>query len=218
VELSMIAYASQTGTRRNLKTLANNGWRLFISAKGNLLHYGFPYALDNGAWWAYCNKQPFDTTAFLRAYERLAGNADFVVLPDIVAGGNASLAFSMAWRDRLPYRCPQLLAVQNGMTANQIGPLVGPNLGIFLGGTTDWKMKTMKQWGEVARSQSAYLHIGRVNSARRIALCAAYGAQSFDGSSASRYAKTMPLLENARRQMPLALYGHRSVPVNLGET
>ena len=84
--------------------------------------------------------------------------------------------------------------------------------------TGTYEMKTMKQWGEVARSQSAYLHIGRVNSARRIALCAAYGAQSFDGSSASRYAKTMPLLENARRQMPLALYGHRSVPVNLGET
>ncbi len=199
----MIGYASRTGTRRNLAALRNAGWGLMVSAKGVLRTEGFRYCLDNGAWWAHQNEQPFDEAAFLKAYKLLAVGADFVVLPDIVAGGMRSLAFSLDWRERLCRICPQLLAVQDGMAAVHIAPLVGPELGIFVGGTTEWKERTMALWGAVARSRRGYFHVGRVNSARRIALCAAAGADSFDGSSVSRYAVTLPKLENARQQLDL---------------
>jgi hypothetical protein len=195
----LIAYASRTGTKRNLAGLRAAGWRLMVSAKGVLRNEGFPYSLDNGAWWSFVNKADFDEAAFLRAHELLGEHADFVVLPDIVAGGLASLEFSLRWRERLgPGKW--MLAVQDGMSADDVGGLVGPGMGVFVGGTTEWKEATMALRGQVARSAGASMHVGRVNSARRIALCVAAGADSFDGSGASRFAVELSNLDSAMRQ------------------
>jgi hypothetical protein len=143
----LIGYASRTGTRRNLAALRAAGWRLMISAKGVLRTEGFPYALDNGAWHAHAQGVDFDEEAFLRAWGLLARGADFAVLPDVVAGGLASLAFSARWRARLdPAPCRLMLAVQDGMSPGDISPLVGPACGIFVGGSTEWKVRTMIQW------------------------------------------------------------------------
>lgn len=204
----MIAYASQTHNRRNLTALRIAGWGLMLSPVHGLRGLdtkGFPrYCLDNGAWSAYIKQQPFNEPLFHQAYELRAAEADFVVLPDIVAGGLPSLEFSLAWQQRLGRPVGlQLLAVQDGMAVTDISPLIGPNLGIFLGGTSQWKERTMKHWGELAHKKKAYFHVGRVNTRRRIMLCAAYGADSFDGSSVSRFATTLPLLENARQQPDL---------------
>jgi hypothetical protein len=199
----MIAYASRTGTKRNLEALRMAGWRLMISAKGRHRHEGFRYALDNGAWHAFVHKLPFDEAAFLEAFDKLGASADFVVLPDIVAGGERSLAYSMSWHNRLDRSCPQLLAVQDGLSAESINGLVGPALGIFVGGTDEFKERSLPTWAAIARDRQAYLHVGRVNSVRRIALCASVGADSFDGSSASRYSCTLPKLDLACRQPDL---------------
>jgi len=200
----MIGYASRTGTRRNLKALREAGWRLMVSAKGVLRNEGMAHALDNGAWHSYCAGLPFDEAAFLIAYEKFGSTADFIVLPDIVAGGLRSLDFSLAWRERLGRPIgPQLLAVQDGMEPADVAQYVGPRLGIFIGGTTKWKVGRLMDWGACARQRGAYLHVGRVNSARRIYLCEAAGADSFDGSSASRFAVTLPNLEHARQQREL---------------
>lgn len=201
----MIAYASSTGTKRNRAALAAAGWRLFVTPETREKPGGFRYALDNGAWTAFATGRPWDEAGFLRLVDRLGAGADFLVLPDIVAGGLASLDLSLSWAPRLAGACPLLLAVQNGMDKAMIAPLVGPRLGLFVGGDTPWKEATMATWGRVARETGAYLHIGRVNSARRIALCAHAGADSFDGSSVSRYAVTLPRMDNARRQLQLAL-------------
>jgi hypothetical protein len=198
----LIAYASRTGTRRNLAALRARGWRLMVSAKGVLRSEGFPYALDNGAWWAFSNHQPFDEAAFVRALELMGTGADWVVAPDVVAGGMASLDFSLRWIERLR-PLPVMLAVQNGMTVEAVRPHVGPGVGIFVGGTTAWKLETVGVWAELGRQTSAWVHVGRVNSITRIRLCAEHGVTSFDGSSASRFAKTTGRLDNARRSLDL---------------
>lgn len=46
----LIAYASRTGTQRNLNALRDHEWRLLVSAAGEHRSEGFPYALDNGAY------------------------------------------------------------------------------------------------------------------------------------------------------------------------
>lgn len=195
----MIGYASRTGTKRNLAVLRDAGWRLMVSAKGVLRTEGFNYALDNGAWHCFQHKLPYDEKAFLEAYRKLGKGADFCVLPDIVAGGLSSLEYSLSWLPRLN-DCPNYLAVQDGMEVLDILPIKGI-AGIFVGGTTEWKELTMPAWGSVARLKGIRLHVGRVNSKRRVHLCEAAGADSFDGSSVSRYAVTLPRLENARQQM-----------------
>lgn len=203
----MIGYASRTGTKRNLAGLRAADWRLMVSAKGVLRHEGFRYALDNGAWNAFVTGTEFDEAAFLKAYALLGIGADFVVLPDIVAGGARSLArslaFSLRWRTDLPAHCPFLLAVQDGMTPEEVGPLIGPELGIFIGGTTEWKVSTAATWGALARSRDAHMHVGRVNTVERIRICHAAGAHSFDGSGPSRFAVILPRLDRACRQPDL---------------
>lgn len=202
------AYASRTGTRRNLDALRMAGWRLIISATGVWRTEGFPYALDNGAWTAFQSGRPFDERLFLGLLERLSAGADFAVVPDIVRGGHESLRLSLRWLDRLWWvGCPRLVAVQDGVTPSDLEPYLCDEVGIFVGGTDGWKENTMGEWGDVARARGALCHVGRVNTARRLRKCIAAQVDSFDGSSASRFAQSLPLLENTRRngaaQMPL---------------
>ena len=161
---------------------------------------GFQYALDNGAWSCHIRKVPFDQCAFETALEKLGRGADWVVLPDIVAGGIKSLDFSLSWVDRVRPMAPVLLPVQDGMSVEDVSGLVGPDMGVFLGGTTEWKLSTMRAWGALAAKTGAYFHVARVNTAKRIRLCQDAQASSFDGTSVTRFAKTLPLLDNERRQ------------------
>jgi hypothetical protein len=202
IDHSMIPYASNTGNRKNLAAMQRAGWRLLISPLDmrTKLQSGFRYGLDNGAWSAYKKQHLFDETLFVQALARYGTGADWIAIPDIVAGGMRSLEFSLRWHNRLTGIAPLLLPVQDGMIPTDIQTLVGPQLGIFVGGSTGWKLATMPQWGQLAKVAGCHLHIGRVNTARRIRLCAAAGADSFDGTSASRYSKTLPLLDNATRQ------------------
>lgn len=197
----MIAYASRTGTRRNLLALRQADWRLMVSATGQLRNEGFPYALDNGAWTAYQKGTVFDSKAFELALRSFGPDSDFVVVPDIVAGGLRSLEFSLSWLPRVGASCSlSLLAVQDGMNPRDVADLLSPTVGIFIGGTTQWKLATLREWAELARARSCWCHVGRVNTVRRIGLCVEAGAHSFDGTSASRFRKSLAKLDNARRQ------------------
>lgn len=215
----MIAYASRTGTRRNLDALRASGWRLMISARGVLRTEGFRYALDNGAWTSFQRGEAFHDAAFERAIALLGPGADWIVLPDIVMGGVASLEFSLRWLDRLRKRrslsaATFLIAVQNGMKPAQVLNLLDPRLGIFVGGDTQWKLATMALWARLAHSRGAVCHVGRVNSVRRIRLCAAAGVDSFDGSGVSRFAKALPPLDLARRQGDMEGWLSQGCPPN----
>lgn len=203
---ALVPYASRTGTRRNLDALRAAGWRLLVSARGVLRHEGFPYGLDNGAWTAYQRGEPFDEPAFEKALALLARDADWVVVPDIVGKGIWSLEYSLSWLDRVANATLRpLLAVQDGLEPKHLDGFVGTRVGIFVGGTTAWKEQTIPQWAAFARERRAWCHVGRVNTARRISLCTSNSVTSFDGTSASRFVKTLPLLDGARRQLALGL-------------
>lgn len=201
----MIAYASRTGTRKNLDFFRANGWRLMVSAKGVLRSEGMAYALDNGAWNAHVNGTPFDGAAFEKALDLLGECADFIVLPDIVAGGMRSLDFSLSWLDRVrAYGRLILLPIQDGMTIEAVDPVLGDGVGIFIGGSTEFKEKAIPDWCDFARMYGIYSHVGRVNSRRRLKLCKQAGADSFDGSGPSRYLVHGRVMDAELRQIILA--------------
>lgn len=206
----MMAYASRTGTKRNLTAFRLAGWRILVSARGVLRTEGFPYALDNGAWTSYQEGKPFDDAAFVRAVEMLGAGADWVVCPDIVMGGMTSLALSLHW---LPWvldrAAAALIPVQNGMVAADLAPHLGPRVGLFVGGDDTFKESTMAMWARLARKHGAYCHAGRVNTRSRVRICAAAGVDSFDGTSGSRFAVNVPTIDAWRRQTSLfALVTH----------
>lgn len=199
----MIAYASRTGTRKNLDVLRAAHWRIMLSPdERREPPAGFRFAIDNGAWTAYKNGWPFDHESFTWLIEHHGAAADFIVIPDVVGEAAASMELSASWFNRLRHFRLILFSVQDNMTPEEVGVLLRymPNMGIFLGGTTAWKLKTMYGWGMVAHALKRYYHVARVNTTRRVKLAQEAGANSFDGSSVSRFACNLPKLERARRQ------------------
>jgi len=205
----VIPYCSSTGTRSTRAALEAAGWRVLVVPTGKDKNYGLDYAIDNGAWSAYQRGLPFDEKAFMRTLKWSAKQdikPDWIVVPDIVAGGIKSLKYSLGWIDRVRPYGPLLLAVQDGMKPEHIERYIGSELGIFLGGTTKWKLKTMMEWGELCHNR-CYFHVGRVNTVKRIAFCAAAGADSFDGTSVARFPCNLGRLNRARKQLALPLFG-----------
>jgi hypothetical protein len=156
--------------------------------------------IDNGAWADFRAGRAFDEDAYEKFLDWLPVTPDWIVLPDIVAGGARSLALSLRYLNRCAAVAPLcLLAVQDGIEPADVAPLVGPGLGIFLGGSTEWKIERMQAWGQFCAERKLYYHVARVNSTKRMFLAIASGADSIDGSSLSRYAVTAPHLSSASR-------------------
>jgi len=199
--VTLQSYAAHTGTRRNLAALHAAGWALLLSP-GKPCDRRFKYALDNGAYGAWQQGKDFDVKAFERHVAMHGHGAEFIVAPDIVAGGVESLMFTREWLPRLDgVGRRRLIAVQDGMTEDDVRPYLSYTVGIFIGGTTEWKINTMHAWGRLAHETGAYLHVGRVNTARRIRMCHSAGADSIDGTSATRFSLTLPMLDAAVRQV-----------------
>lgn len=203
----MIAYGSWTGTKRNLAAFRAAGWRLLLSATG---HHGpravdgWKYALDNGAWTHRNDPGGWSEDDFMRLLVDFGERADWVALPDIVMGGGNSLALSLHWLPVvIKHTSRVLLPVQNGMEPRHVEAVVGPRCGIFIGGDTDWKLSTLQQWCNMGHAAKAWVHVGRVNSERRIRMCLAAGADSFDGTSGTRFAVNTPRLTRALPSLKL---------------
>ena len=197
-------YATQTSTRANLREMHARGVRVLVGPD-QLERYGrdqpfLSYALDNGAWGCHRRGMSFDGDAFSRALDRWGSAADWIVLPDVVADGPASLDLSLRWVDIVAaYGRPALLPVQDGVDVASVRAVLPRVGGIFVGGSTTWKEATVRAWCVLARERGAHIHVGRVNSARRIALCVDAGAHSADGTSLTRYASTASRLDRAAR-------------------
>jgi hypothetical protein len=201
----MICYASRTGTRRNLAALRAHGWGLLVSRAGVWRTEGFDrICADNGAWADFQAGRSFDEDAFEKFLDWLPIAPDWVVLPDVVAGGMQSLALSMRYLNRCAAVAPLvLLAVQDGIEPADVASVVGARVGVFLGGSTPWKLARMAEWGQFCADRGIHYHVARVNSISRMSLAASCGADSVDGSSASRYAVSLPKLAYAARQADL---------------
>lgn len=193
--------ATTTGSRRNIAALRKADWGLMITPDIHTTHGFDKYAIDNGAWGCFQRNTEWLPSRWTPLVEAKGADALFSVAPDIVCGGMASLAVSLSWIGWLLDRTPiALIAVQNGMTAADLLPHVGDRVGIFVGGDTEWKEASLPVWGALAAQTGCYLHVGRVNTARRIRLCAMAGAHSFDGTSASKFSITVAPLTTAAKQ------------------
>lgn len=201
--VSIQPYASHTGTRRNLDAMRANSFGMLLSASGHFTSSeGFALVgLDNGAWSAFINGEEWDESRFLRLVEQHGQSAEWIVIPDVVTKAAATLALAPEWIGRLKgIGRRRLFAVQDGMKPDDVLPLIGPDVGVFLGGSTEFKWSTVDLWGSVAREAGAYYHVARVNTRRAICSCQIAGADSFDGTSATIYSVNANFIGHAARQ------------------
>lgn len=177
----MRAYVGQTRSSKLIARLAAHGIGE-MTVREEMPPRRSPYALDNGAFRDWRAGKPFDSDAFERSVERVEVAPDFVVVPDVVAAGEQSLAFSVSWVPRLTGLAPLYLAVQDGMTLTMVAAELAPFAGLFVGGTLGWKIRTGEQWVHFAHLVDRRCHIGRVGTPRRVRWAKRIGADSIDSS------------------------------------
>ena len=127
---------------------------------------------------------------------------DFIVIPDIVAGGRDSLDFSLEFREKHLKTCANLaLAVQDGIDPSNIDTydLIGISH-IFIGGTEKWKWQTAGDWIRFAKTHGKKLHIGRCGTKDGIKTAKLRGADSVDSTSMARN-DSFDIVEAYRSQM-----------------
>lgn len=185
----MKLYSSWVPPNKDCGILRDLGIGIVFTPKANRYPIdGIPWVLDNGAFGCWIRKTKFDGYAFLDAMRRIPANRypDFIVIPDIVAGGERSLAFSLRWMDRMPSNHSAYLAVQDGMDALEIDRLLDQDdriQGIFVGGTMGWKLMTAGFWIELAHRHRRPAHIGRCGPLARMQWAKRLGADSVDSAS-----------------------------------
>lgn len=173
----MKVYIGQTRSRKLIRSLEYFGFGE-MTVREEVPPRRKPWAFDNGAYKDWTAKTQFNETKFLKSVEQ-AHDADFIVVPDVVAGGLRSLEFSESWFPRLTgFR--RYLALQDGMTPAHVGLLASKYDGLFLGGTLGWKLATLWEWKRASVAWGKPLHVGRVGTRRRAQLCRLVGVDSID--------------------------------------
>ena len=148
------------------------------------------FAIDNGCFSAWKRGAIWDPAPFLKNLHRcqeLGLRPDFAVLPDIVAGGEKSLKRSRGWSVILRELYPDIpfyVAVQDGMNPRDHGDeIISIADGIFVGGTTQWKLATMRDWARFAHEHGMNVHVGRIGTPDRMVLAHNLGIDSIDSTT-----------------------------------
>lgn len=139
-----------------------------------------PYALDNGAFVAFCKGAPFDFEAWRRLllWSAMCGQRPlWALVPDVVADRAATIAnWSIYAHEVERFGFRPAFALQDGMTFEDV-PSAGCML--FLGGSTEWKLDSISPW---CKQFPGRVHVGRVNTWDRLLACHQAGAVSVDGT------------------------------------
>ncbi len=139
------------------------------------------WVADNAA---YTGAYPGDRKylAWLSARAAHAGRCAFATAPDVVGDAAATLSRSaLMLRPIRNLGYPVALVAQDGL---EHLPVPWNDLdALFIGGTTAWKLgPAAAGLATQARRRGLWVHLGRVNSLRRLRHAAAIGCDSADGT------------------------------------
>ncbi len=154
---------------------------------GAIRGLGLPWAADNACY------SGFNEARFANMLDRIAGvpGLMWVAAPDVVGDAAATLDLFEVWQPRIaPRGLPVALVVQDGQ---ENLPVPWDRLdAVFVGGSTEWKLSDeARRLCVEAKARGKPIHVGRVNSKRRLTHLTRWGCvDSVDGSSFSRWPDT----------------------------
>lgn len=181
-----------SGSTKSVARSANRpGIGRFVTpANGNsvesIVESGLPWAVDNGAF------SGFDAVSFRKLLGRVAKRPRclFVACPDKVGNAKETLREWYAWRSEIENPIVQQKAayvLQDGQEDSE-PPKADA---YFIGGSTHWKLSSHARFlAEWCKRRGAWLHMGRVNSRRRMRIAYSWGCDSIDGTSTSMFGDT----------------------------
>lgn len=163
---------------------------------------GRPWCCDNGA---YSGR--FDPDKFLKTLESLephAATCRFIVAPDVIQDAHGTLEL---WREWAPiirsFAYPVALVAHNGMTPDD---LPADADALFIGGSDEWRdAPSTHELIAAAKARGMWIHVGRVNSNKRIRHWRTLGADSSDGthSAFAGLQNTVRLFNQSLAEQPL---------------
>lgn len=147
-----------------------------------------PYALDNGAYSYWTKKTNFFDAAKWERNERLWNELIvwaqiqnqkplWAVVPDVPGNAEGTIHCWSQYAKQLT-SFPRALAVQNGMTVDQVQSMQPPPDVIAVGGDDDWKWDTAPMWA----AAFPRVHILRCNAPWRLYDLERWGVESCDGT------------------------------------
>lgn len=131
----------------------------------------FTDAWDEATWWAW-----------LQANAYRAASCTFATAPDVVGDAAATLRASEPWLARIrSLGYPVALVLQDGAEDLDL-PWDAFDVA-FIGGTTEWKLGAhVRALVAEAKTHGKRVHMGRVNSEKRLRYAQAIGCDSADGT------------------------------------
>ena len=174
-------YATASGPRVREAMRAGQLGQIITPAASNRLEAGVPWCADNAA---YTGRYPGDRRflAWLAARAAHAPRCAFAVAPDVPGDAAATLTRSAPILPRiraLGYRTA--LVLQDGQERI---PVPWHDLdAVMIGGSTSWKLgPSAAHLVAEARTRHLTVHMGRVNSLRRLRYACGIGCDSVDGT------------------------------------
>ena len=158
------------------------------------------WAADNGC---FGNWKESDFLAMLDAAEKAETKPVFVTVPDVVGDHRKTCELWVRWAPEIKrrgLRCAFVL--QNGIESmHPEFALPWESLdALFIGGNDAFKLGAWVRWAvafskrTIATERPVWVHMGRVNSVRRMLYAQRIGCDSCDGSGMAKYADRLPLM------------------------
>lgn len=198
-------------TGRRVAMIQEYGWgRMWIARGRNIYTYpGEPWGFDNGVYRDWSAGKGLDESAYRKSLDRALGHRQppyLAVLPDVVGDADASVEMSHKWLNELGDCLPWYLALQDGMTKEQVKTFTGRIQGLFLGGTSAFKAEA-DLWCRYAHSNGLKFHYGRCGTPAKLAHALHVGADSADSAGPMwedvRWHRTRDILTNGPQQIDL---------------
>lgn len=151
--------------------------------------------VENGMVWAADNDayNGFDEVRYLKMMDKIAAYPMclFITIPDVLGDSDGTLRLFDQWKDRVKeYQLPIALVAQDGLKHSQV-PWDEIDA-LFIGGSTHWKLgQTVVELVSAAKSKSKWVHMGRVNSNKRLHWATQIGCDSADGTGYAKFSNAM---------------------------
>lgn len=144
-------------------------------------HSFLPYSIDNGIYADTIAGRDWKFDSFLRLLEKARDSKikpEFIVVPDVLYDAEKTKeSFKYYSRElkNLGFKYRLAMAVQDGMTPKDIP---SKEVVAFIGGSTKFKLESTSQFVEAGFD----VHVGRVNTLKRLLWAKQLGCVSVDGS------------------------------------
>lgn len=155
----------------------------------NLKAHGLPYAADNDAFSGFHFDRYIDMLQRMKGWE--LPPPLFVTLPDVVANSVETIKLARQWTStvRSVFELPAAYVIQDGQTLDAMPwDLLDA---VFIGGSTEYKLgHDTRLIVEAAKARGHWVHMGRVNTRKRICYAHRIGCDSVDGSGFNMFRDT----------------------------